>query len=146
MARRLRITLDGVEAVARLHENAAPKTVVRLWAALPLEERLRHVRWSGDAGYRMVSKLADSTHLADNTHTVENPVSFYPSAGIVFRWEHGEIAFCYGQAQARDHMRVAAWACHVGTLEDNAAAFLDKVQATASEGAKPIRLAREAEG
>jgi hypothetical protein len=145
MTVRIRITLDGVEAVARLHEDAAPHTVARLLAALPFEERLRHVRWSGDAGYLMVSKLADRSHPADTAHPVENHVSFYPPGGIVFRGEHGEIAFSYGQAQARDHMRVAGWACHFGTLEDNAAAFLEKVRATASEGSKPIRFAREVE-
>lgn len=42
--------LDGVEAVARLHEDAAPQTVTRFWAALPIQAVLRHVRWSGEAG------------------------------------------------------------------------------------------------
>ncbi len=139
MAKRVRISLDGVEAVARLHEEAAPQTVARLWAALPIADRLRHVRWSGDAGYVMIAQLAD------RTLPVENPVTFYPPGAIVFRREHGEIAVCYGQAQARDHMQVAGWACHLATLEKNAEPFLDKVRATRSAGGKPIAFAREVE-
>lgn len=63
----------------------------------------------------------------------------------MLRREHGEVAISYGQAQARDNTHIADWACHLSTLEDNAAAFLDKVRATASEGGKPIRIVREAE-
>lgn len=37
MAKRIRVILDGEESVARLHEDAAPQTVARFWAALPLE-------------------------------------------------------------------------------------------------------------
>jgi hypothetical protein len=139
MSKRIRITLDGVEAVARLNEDAAPETVARLWAALPISDRLRHVRWSGDAGYLMI------TRLADRTRETENRVSFYPPGAVMFRPDHGEIAFSYGQAQARDHMQVAGWACHLGTLETNVAAFLDKVRDTRAEGGKPIRLQREAQ-
>jgi hypothetical protein len=139
MARRIRLNLDGVEAVARLHEEAAPETVARLWAVLPIETTLRHVRWSGDAGYILISQLADKAH------PVENRISFYPPASIAFRPEHGEMAFSYGQAQARDQAHVAAWACHLGTLETNVGAFLARVEATRAEGGKPLRLAREEE-
>ena len=59
--------------------------------------------------------------------------------------EHGETAFSYGQAQARDHAHVATWACHLGTLETNIDAFLAKVAATQSEGGKPMRLVSEEE-
>lgn len=139
MPKRIRITLDGVEAVAQLNEADAPETIAKLWAALPISERLRHVRWSGDAGYLMVARLAD------RTQPTENRVSFYPAGAVMFRPDHGEIAFSYGQAQARDHMQVAGWACHLGTLETNVAAFLDKVRETRAQGGKPIRLEREAE-
>ena len=137
MAKRIRLTLDGVEAVARLHEEDAPETVRRFWVILPIETTLRHVRWSGEAGYILISKLADKAQ------PIENKISFYPPASIGFRPEHGEMAFSYGQAQARDHVRPAAWACHLGTVETNAGAFLARVEATCVEGGKPIRLERE---
>jgi hypothetical protein len=139
MAKRIRVILDGVEAVARLHEEAAPQTVARFWAALPLETTLRHVRWSGEAGYILIRQIADKTQ------PLENAISFYPPASIAFRAEHGETAFSYGQAQARDHAHAATWACHLGTLETNIDAFLAKVVATQSEGRKPMRLVREEE-
>jgi len=139
MAKRVRVTLDGVDTVARLHEEAAPETVARFWAALPIEATLRHVRWSGEAGYIIISKIADKTL------PVENAISFYPPASIAFRPEHGEMAFAYGQAQARDHVHVANWACHLGTFETNVSAFLAKVEATCAEGGKPMRMTREEE-
>jgi Protein of unknown function (DUF3830) len=138
MAKRIRLDLDGVTAVAILHEAAAPTTVARLWAALPIAETLRHVRWSGDAGYLLV------TRLAGLDQPLENPITFYPPGGIAFRRDHGEIAISYGQAQARDHMAPAGWACHLATLEANAEAFLAKVHATRAEGGKPLRMTREA--
>jgi hypothetical protein len=47
---------------------------VRFWAALPIEAVLRHVRWSGEAGYILISQLADKTQ------PLENAISFL-SAG-----------------------------------------------------------------
>lgn len=137
MPKRIRMTLDGVEAVARLHEEAAPATVARLWAILPIDATLRHVRWGGEAGYILVAKLADKSH------PIENPISIYPPASIGFRPEHGEMAFSYGQAQARDHVRTATWACHLATLEGDASAFLARIAAACAGGGKPIRLVRE---
>jgi hypothetical protein len=139
MPKRIRMTLDGVEVVARLHEEAAPATVARFWAVLPIETTMRHFRWGGEAGYILVSKLAGKGH------PIENPISIYPPATIGFRPEHGEFAFSYGQAQARDHVRTATWACHLATLEGDARAFLAKVAATCAEGGKPFRVAREEE-
>lgn len=120
-------------------EEAALETVRRFWAALPIETTLRHVRWIGEAGYILIFELADKAQ------PIENRISFYPPASIAFRPEHGEMAFSYGQVQARDHVRAAAWACHLGTVEANAGAFLARVEATCAEGGKPIRLAREEE-
>ena len=137
MAKRVRLTVDGVEAVARLHEETAPETIARFWAALPIETTLRHVRWSGEAGYILIRKIAD------RARPIENVISIYPPASIAFRPEHGEMAFSYGQAQARDPVRPATWACHLGTVETNVSAFLAKVKATRTEGGKPMRLARE---
>jgi hypothetical protein len=137
MAKRVRVTVDGVDAVARLHEEAAPETVARFWAALPIDTTVRHVRWSGDAGYILIRQLADKTQA------IENAVSFYPPASIAFRPEHGEMAFSYGQAQARDHGSTGSWACHLATFEGDAARFFAKVEATRAEGGKSMRIARE---
>ncbi|HYM51056.1 MAG TPA: DUF3830 family protein [Candidatus Limnocylindrales bacterium] len=137
MSRRIKIQLDGVSGSGYLHEEAAPTTAARFWAALPIEGTLRHVRWSGDAGYILASELADESI------PIEHAVSFYPPGSIAFRPEHGEIAFCYGQAQARDHMQPAGRASHLATLDRNVEALLEAVASTRRQGGKPIRIERE---
>jgi hypothetical protein len=140
MTKRIRIQLDGVTAGGFLHEDAAPVTVARFWSALPIEETLRHVRWSGEAGYILVSQLADSTI------PVEHPVSFYPPGSVAFRPEHGEVAFTYGQAQARDHMQPSGRASHLATLDTNAQSLLAAVANTRQQGGKRIRIEQEKQG
>jgi hypothetical protein len=137
VTRRIRVTIDSVSASGELQESAAPRTSQRVWDALPVDTTLRHVRWSGEAGYILLPTLADPGGL------LENPVSFYPLASLVFRPEHGEIAFAYGQAQARLHTQPAGYATHLATLDVNASAFLAKVAATSHQGETPIRIEQE---
>ncbi len=47
MPKKIELLLDGTTATAVLHETSAPKTIQKVWDALPIEETLRHVRWSG---------------------------------------------------------------------------------------------------
>ena len=47
----LRITAGGFSFVARLEEDDAPETVAAFRRLLPLESRIIHVRWSGEAGW-----------------------------------------------------------------------------------------------
>ncbi len=47
----LHIAVSGFELVARLEEQAAPKTVAAFRRLLPLESRIIHVRWSGEGGW-----------------------------------------------------------------------------------------------
>jgi len=127
------VILDEVVAVARLHQEAGLETVARFWAALPIETTPKHVRWSGEADYILIRQIADKSQ------PLENAISFYPPGSMPFRAEHRETAFSYGQAQARDHTHATIW------LETNIDAFLAKVEATRSEGGKPMRLMREVE-
>lgn len=136
MTKRVEITLEGVTAVARLLEENAPQTVARFWEALPIEDTLRHVRWSGMAGYVLISDLTDPSF------PFENRVSFYPAGTISLRPEHGELAFAYGQAQARD-VNGNGWATHFATLEGDSGPFLAKVAATKRQGGKPLTIRRQ---
>lgn len=138
MAKRIDLSLDGVSATARLHEQQAPKTVERFWNAMPIDETMRHVRWSGSAGYIL------SAALRDPAFPLENRVSMYIPGTINFRPEHGEVAISYGPAQARDGNGMA-WATHVATLEGDAKAFLDAVARTQHEGRKRLRISRRGE-
>jgi hypothetical protein len=136
MTKRIEITLEGVTVVARLLEDQAPQTVARFWEALPIEDTLRHVRWSGMAGYILASSLADPAF------PFENRVSFYPAKTIALRPEHGELAFSYGQAQAR-YVDGNGWATHFATLEGDAEPFLAIVAATKRQGGKPLTIRRQ---
>jgi len=47
----LEISAGGFDFVARLEEEAAPATVSAFRRLLPLQSRIIHVRWSGEAGW-----------------------------------------------------------------------------------------------
>ena len=47
----LEITAGGYSFAARLEEEDAPQTVAAFRRLLPLESRIIHVRWSGEAGW-----------------------------------------------------------------------------------------------
>jgi len=136
MPKKIELTLAGTTASAVLHENAAPKTVQRLWDALPIEETLRHVRWSGSAGYIMAAAQRDPSF------PLENRVSFYQPGAMHLKPEHGEVAISYGPAQARESTGIG-WATHFATLEGDASAFLDAVARTQHEGKKQLTIKRK---
>lgn len=135
MAKRIALSIDGVTATAVLHEDRAPKASERFWNALPMEETLRHVRWSGNAGYFL------SAALRDPAFPLENRCSMYAPGTINFRPEHGEVAIAYGEAQARD-WNGNAWATRVATFEGDAKAFLEAVASTQHAGKRRLVLRR----
>ena len=136
MPKKIVLSVDGTAATAMLHENEAPKTVQKLWDALPIEETLRHVRWSGSAGYIMAAALRDPSF------PLENRVSFYQPGAMHLKPEHGEVAISYGPAQARESTGIG-WATHFATLEGDASAFLDAVARTQHEGKKQLTIKRK---
>ncbi len=136
MTKRIELSLDGATATAVLHEQAAPRSVERVWNALPIEETMRHVRWSGSAGYIL------SSALRDPSFPLENRVSIYIPGTVNFRPEHGEVAIAYGPAQARDGNGIA-WATHLATLEGDASAFLNAIAKLQHVGRKRLVVRRE---
>jgi hypothetical protein len=91
----LRITAGGFEFVARLEETAAPRTVAAFRRLLPLESRIIHVRWSGEAGWIPFGDL-------DLGLAPENATS-YPNPGELVLYPGGvsetEILLAYGYVQ-----------------------------------------------
>src|SRR6266567_3024432 len=138
MPKRIELSVDGVTATAVLHDHKAPRTTEKLWAALPIEETLKHVRWSGSAGYILASALRDASS------PLENVVSFYLLGTLNMRPEHGEIAISYGRAQARDEAG-NGWATHFATLEGDATRFLAAVARTHQDGQKQLSIKRLAD-
>src|SRR5919202_1944749 len=72
---------------------------------------------------------------------LENQVSFYVPGTIGYRPEHGELAFSYGQAQARSLVG-NGWATHCATLHGELGPFLQTLQRTQREGAKRLVIRR----
>ena len=75
----LDIAAGGFEFVARLEEEAAPKTVAAFRRLLPLESRIIHVRWSGEGGWIPFGDL-DLGLGPENATSYPNPgeIVFYP--------------------------------------------------------------------
>lgn len=136
MAKRIVLEAGGVAVEAELLEAAAPDTCKRFWDALPIEETLRHVRWGGDAAYVLARSLKDPSF------PYENRISFYMPATIALKPEHGELAFAYGQAQARNPLG-NGWATHFADLLGDSRAFLDVMRRTQREGAKRLVIRRK---
>src|SRR5262249_23149375 len=88
----LEIVSGELRFVARLEEEAAPETVAAFRRLLPLESRLIHARWSGEACWTPFGEL-------DVGLAPENATS-YPAPGQILFYPGGvsetEILFPYG--------------------------------------------------
>jgi len=88
----LRITAGAFSFVARLEMEDAPETVAAFRRLLPLESRLIHVRWSGEAGWIPFGDL--DLGLAPENATC------YPQPGEMLLYPGGvsetEVLLSYG--------------------------------------------------
>jgi hypothetical protein len=88
----LEIIVGGHAFTARLEEQAAPQTVAAFRTLLPLESKIIHVRWSGEAGWIPFGDL-------DLGLDPENATS-YPHPGEIVLYPGGvsetEILLAYG--------------------------------------------------
>lgn len=92
--RSLRITAGRFTFVARLEEEAAPRTCAAFRAMLPFREHLVHARWSGEAmwiplGDRRVELPSESA----TSHPAPGHLLFYPGGASEM-----EILVPYGSA------------------------------------------------
>jgi hypothetical protein len=90
----LEIVAGGFQFVARLEEEAAPQSVQAFRRMLPLESRIIHARWSGEACWIPWGEV-------DIGVGPENATS-YPSPGELLLYPGGvsetELLFPYGHA------------------------------------------------
>jgi len=131
----LEIASGELRFVARLDEEAAPETVAAFRRLLPLESRLIHARWSGEACWIPLGEL--DVGLGPENATC------YPAPGQILFYPGGlsetEILFPYGPT---------AFASKAGALAGNHfATVLEGVDALGElgrkvlwEGAQPIRF------
>lgn len=135
MARMIKIRVDEVTCRAVLHDDA-PTLGGLLWNALPLTSELRHVRWSGEAGYL----LADGLRHLDPPD--ERRISMFGQKQVVMRPEHAELAIAYGQGQARDATSRGTTTYHIASLIGDADPLLRRVAETRHTGLTPIEITR----
>lgn len=123
---------------ARFEDHAAPKTCAAFRALLPYDERIIHVRWSGEACWIPLGDL-------DLGLRYENHTSF-PAPGQIILYPGGvsetEILLAYGSVCFASKVGQLA-GNHFLTIVDG----LDQVAAlgklTLWEGAQPIRFAAD---
>ena len=132
---KLRIKAGPYTIDARFESKAAPKTCAIFRKLLPYEEKIIHVRWSGEGVWIPLGEL-------DLGLTYENHTS-YPAPGQVIVYPGGisetEILVAYGSVH---------FASKVGQLAGNhfitITSDLDKLyelgRAVLYEGAKPVRI------
>jgi len=91
--RKLKITAGGYEFTAKLEEELAPKTCEIFKTLLPLENKLIHVRWSGQGMWIPYGETRLGLDYENNTsHPAKGEFLLYPG-GI----SEMEIIVAYGR-------------------------------------------------
>ena len=131
----LEITAGEFRFVARLEEEAAPQSVEAFRRMLPLETRIIHARWSGEACWIPWGDL-------DVGIGPENATS-YPSPGELLLYPGGvsetELLFPYGAASFASKAGALA-GNHFATVVEGVEHLRDLGQKALWEGAQNIRF------
>ena len=120
---------------ARFETEAAPRTCARFRALLPYEERIIHVRWSGEACWIPLGEL-------DLGLGYENATS-YPAPGQILLHQGSvsetELLLAYGPVRFASKVGQLA-GNHFLTIVDNLENVAPLGRMTLWEGAQPIRF------
>jgi hypothetical protein len=131
----LEIEVGEVSLVARLEEEAAPATCAAFRRLLPLDSRLIHARWSGEAAWIPFGEL-------DVGVGPENATS-YPAPGQILLYPGGvsetEILFPYGPTCFASKAGQLA-GNHFATVERGLEQLGGIGRRVLWEGAQPIRF------
>jgi hypothetical protein len=131
----LAIDVGDATFEARLEEGAAPQTVAAFRRLLPLESKLIHARWSGEACWIPFGEL-------DVGVGSENATA-YPAPGELLLYPGGvsetEILFPYGPTQFASKAGVLA-GNHFATFVRGAEQLRELGPLVLWQGAQPIRF------
>jgi hypothetical protein len=131
----LEVVSGELRFVARLEEEAAPATVAAFRRLLPLESRIIHARWSGEACWIPFGEL-------DVGLGPENATS-YPAPGQILFYPGGvsetEILFPYGSTSFASKAGALA-GNHFATVLEGVERLPDLGRKALWEGAQPIRF------
>ena len=129
----LEIVAGDFRFAARLEKEAAPATVAAFRRLLPLESRIIHARWSGEACWIPFGEL-------DVGLAPENATS-YPAPGQILFYPGGvsetEILFPYGPTAFASKAGMLA-GNHFATVLDGGEALGELGRKVLWEGAQPI--------
>jgi hypothetical protein len=111
----IRITAGPFRFAARFEDAAAPKTCARFRQLLPYQERIIHVRWSGEACWIPLGDL--DLGLGFENHTS------YPAPGQILLYPGGmsetEILLAYGGVRFASKMGQLAGNHFLTVVEGN---------------------------
>ena len=131
----LEIEVAGARFDARLEEHAAPHTVAAFRRLLPLEGKLVHARWSGEACWVPLGELRVGIGPESATS--------YPAPGEILLYPGGvsetEILFPYGPTQFASKAGVLA-GNHFATIVRGAEQLRELGPLVLWQGAQPIRF------
>jgi hypothetical protein len=131
----LEIAAGDYRFVARLEEELAPVTVAAFRKLLPLESRIIHARWSGEACWIPFGEL-------DVGLGPENAVC-YPAPGHILFYPGGlsetEILFPYGSTSFASKAGPLA-GNHFATVVEGVELLPELGRTALWEGAQPIRF------
>jgi Protein of unknown function (DUF3830) len=131
----LEITTGELRFLARLEELTAPQTVAAFRMLLPLESRIIHARWSGEACWIPFGDLEVGFGPENATcYPAPGQLLFYPG-GV----SETEILFPYGSASFASKAGALA-GNHFATVIESAEQLPDLGRRTLWEGAQEIRF------
>lgn len=130
----LAITAGRFRFVARLEEDAAPKTIATLRTLLPLRSQLVQARWSGESAWVPMGYDLELGLGPENANS-------YPAAGELLLYPGGlsevEILFPYGATCFASKMGQLA-GNHFGTIVEGNDQLSELGRIVLWEGAQPI--------
>ncbi len=131
----LEIAVGDLRFAARLEEETAPRTVAALRRLLPLESRIIHARWSGEAAWIPFGEL-DVGVGAENA-------TCYPAPGELLLYPGGvsetEILFPYGATSFASKAGPLA-GNHFATIVEGGEQLRELGRRVLWEGAQEIRF------
>jgi Protein of unknown function (DUF3830) len=131
----LEIAVGDLRFAARLEEETAPRTVAAFRRLLPLESRIIHARWSGEAAWIPFGEL-DVGVGAENA-------TCYPAPGELLLYPGGvsetEILFPYGATSFASKAGPLA-GNHFATIVEGGEQLRELGRRVLWRGAQPIRL------
>ncbi len=133
--RHLAIDVGPHHFVARLEQEAAPKTCAAFMKLLPFTNQAIHSRWSGEAVWVPLGDFDTGLEFENHTsHPSRGDVLLYPGG-----FSETEILFAYGSSQFASKMGQLA-GNHFLTVVEGGGQLMDMGRLVLWKGAQAIRF------